>query len=803
MQIWRHKLVIPVAVGATFVIGIILFFKFHTPKLGPWEVTVATGTRGGTYWVLGEQFARILEGLPGKPIKSAKAEMSDGSRENITRLLNGEADIAFVNRISLMEADKSALNKLRILARLYRDVIQVVVRNDLGINKLSDLKGRNIYIGAKGSGTMIVAEYILESILGWEKERDYIAVNEGSFSEASEKLIDGGLDAAIIMAGRPTKAVQKAIKSGVCKLIALDDILYDSKTGIINKSKYNLKKVSIPVRFYEKQSNPILTVGTDVYLVSNDKMSANLGNQVVSALFDYYTDLMLEHSTVKDIRLATVEGDKLHTPFDERPRGIQLHEGASKFKADEDKTLYIATGAFNGRYYNLGQMIQKLLDEIGIRARVIHTDGSLENAKLMNLRPTLAIVQYDVALASRRGKPMRVYGDSVYPEVRFPEVDIHRIATFHEEKAHVIVRSEKLGKRKPTISALRGLKVCVGPENSGSRLVAQTILKHHDIPGSITANFLPVSDMVTQLHTGGIDAGFFVSFVPSEALKTVLSDTSFRLLSIEPKARARIIGPSVFWTSAIESDTYACQADKEPAIQTISTQAVLVTTKYLNGFDVKTITKAIFEGEAFLGIQGGAKAMAKILPSLPLHPEAEAFYKEAGYLPQKPSFNWLEPMSYAFGILVILVVGLKGFIAVKRDRTKTEVTRRILDISLKGEVPRSKEKLRAIDRKIGELVQRRWWHFSELDKPRWQELKDLINERSREASQNRTWAFVQEICAIGSDSSEDVSKQAERTRAMREDIVGCLNKGEIDSEQFEMLMRLLTIITEVNQRPEK
>lgn len=98
--------------------------------------------------------------------------------------------------------------------------------------------------------------------------------------------------------------------------------------------------------------------------------------------------------------------------------------------------------------------------------------------------------------------------------------------------------------------------------------------------------------------------------------------------------------------------------------------------------DVKNITKAVFEGEVFLGIRGGAKAIAKNLSSLPLHPEAEAFYEEAGYLPQKPSFNWLRPMYYTVGILVVLAASLKALIAVKRDRAKSKVTPEITGVSL-------------------------------------------------------------------------------------------------------------------------
>jgi len=158
------------------VVSVIVWYAAPRP---PRKIIIATGTKGGTYYPLGQQFELILDGLPGTPI-DATAKESNGSQENIERLLKLKAHIAFVMGPALLHATPKEQKELRILARLYTDVLQVVVRNDCKIDSLKDLKKlkdqgerKRIYVGANNSGVRIVATHILKTI-GISKEEDYI-----------------------------------------------------------------------------------------------------------------------------------------------------------------------------------------------------------------------------------------------------------------------------------------------------------------------------------------------------------------------------------------------------------------------------------------------------------------------------------------------------------------------------------------------------------------------------------------------------------------------------------------------------
>ena len=799
-------IVVVLIVGAVAVLGAAASRRFfsHRPE---WSITIATASPGGTFYPLGNQLARILARLPGGPIEHVEAQESAGSQDNIQRLINSEANVALVMGPALVEAGRgnaATLQELRVLARLYVDVVHIVVRKNIGIETITDLKNRKIFIGAEGSGTRVVVTQILEAI--GLSEGSYMAEGAGSFTDAANKLVGEELEAAFFAAGTPTEAVQKALESGEVELLTLDG---DTRRHITTSDvDLALEEVEIPANFYPNQPEQVETMGADVFLVCRRDLPEDLAFLILDALFDNIADLRLAH--------AKAQGIKLTRAF-EVPGGFLMHSAATEFEEAESDRLLVATGAINGKYYQLGRTIESLLEEHGIPARFIHTDGSLENADLLRTRPTIAIMQYDAALASRFGQPRFVYNVDLPETASIPEVrNIRRIASLHQEKVHVITRreklvsiEEKLNERHPeseqgaitTLSELaqavrklspseERLRVSLGPERSGTQVVAQAILKHHGIDStSIIPSFLPVLDMVNRLYSEEIDVGFFVSYVPSEALKTILNDGRIKLLSLGHEERAPMTA-TVFATSTIEPGMYASQREDEPGIETISTRAVLVTTEDLP-FDVETITEAIFEGQAFLGIQGGGDSMAADLPSLPLHPDAKRYYQDAGYLPSKHAIDWLTPTWRTLAILVILISGCKGLLMLRRESAGNEIGRRILSVPLEASVLDSARRLLAIRTEIEQRVRRRWWRPGELDKPRWRYLRDLIDDRSREAKEALARKLLANIRDVTRDPDLDETTRRQRYGSIERRVWESFEDGKLESLQQEMLCELL------------
>jgi TRAP transporter TAXI family solute receptor len=802
----KTNLTLPIA-GAVAVLAatIGLLFHFYPRGTGRWsQVTIATATTGGTYYLLGGQLARILERLPGEPIDGVQAVQSHGSRENVRLLIDSAANVALVMRPALVEAvreNPAVAQGLRVLARLYTDVVQIVVRKDAAIAAVSDLRRKRIYVGTAGSGTRMLAARILAAI--GLSEGDYAPDDAASHNEAADRLNDGTLDAAFFASGTPTEAVQRALGSGEVELLSLDRATRERLTE--GDGELGLSEAEIPTNHYHNQPDAVQTVGADVLLACRTDLPEDLAFVILEALFDNIGDLQLAHPNAQDIKLTRAFdlSDEL------------LHRGAKEFREHQRSALLIATGAINGKYYGIGKTIRSLLQERGIAARVMQTDGSLENAELLSTRPTIAIMQYDAALASRFGEPRFVYRVDLPDWTGLPQVrNIRRIAVLHEEQVHVIIRREKLASVEAllrekhsgsagTVTTLTELadaqrqlspsqarlRMSLGPRRSAARIVAQAILEHHRIDmSSITPSFLSVPDMVNRLHTGEIDGAFFVSYVPGEAMKTILNDGKIRLLSLGQKERAPMTA-TVFASSRIDPGTYLSQKEGEPAIQTLATQAVLVTTEDLP-FDVAQITEAIFDGEAFLGVVD-RESMARDLPSLPLHPDAKRYYREAGYLPSKPPVDWLTPTWRSLAILVILISGYKGLIKFRRDGTANAIGRRVLAVPLEAGVPDSNERLKEIRDEIQRRVRRRWWRPGELDKPRWRSLRDLIDDRIREAKINMTTALLEKIRAVRVDAQLDEVMRREQYQAVERQIHEQFEHDELDSLQHDMLRELV------------
>jgi hypothetical protein len=364
------------------------------------------------------------------------------------------------------------------------------------------------------------------------------------------------------------------------------------------------------------------------------------------------------------------------------------------------------------------------------------------------------------------------------------------VLTTKGKEPETITRLEQLAEAMQY--STRKLVVSIGPKSSASERVAQAILESHDLMTSISPYRHPVSDMVGRLGSGDVDMGVFVSHVPSGALRTILDSEDFKLLSVGPQQLGQLTW-SVFELSEIKAEKYACQWPGEPDIQTIATQAVLVTREDLR-FDVKTVTKAVFDAVAYLGVEGLTKEdMARPLGSLVLHPQAEEYYMEAKppLLTPPPRVDWLAVMWRILAIVVILVGGYKGVLTFRRQRTANRIGRRILAVPLEGKYEDSAEQLLDLRNEIQERVRRRWWRWGELDKPRWRYLHDLIGDQLRQARANLTRALVAEVRSLAPFPELDEAEPGQHLQAIERRIWKYYEEGELDSSQHEKLLGLL------------
>lgn len=147
---WRWLLA-AILIAATGAIG--LYASGPSP---PRAITLATGQAGGTYDAFGARYATRLGEIG---IRTAVVR-TNGSIDNLQRLLRGEVDAAFVQSGTYpLVADPEG--RLRGIAAIYLEPLWVFHRGGAAVRTLSDLAGHRVSIGLPASGTEAVAAALL------------------------------------------------------------------------------------------------------------------------------------------------------------------------------------------------------------------------------------------------------------------------------------------------------------------------------------------------------------------------------------------------------------------------------------------------------------------------------------------------------------------------------------------------------------------------------------------------------------------------------------------------------------------
>ncbi|NJE47000.1 TAXI family TRAP transporter solute-binding subunit [Thermococcus sp. GR7] len=289
------------------------------------EITIYTGGTSGVYFPLGSKYAEILS----KNGVNAKAVTSGASVANAKAIGDGTAqaaimqnDVAYYAYHGLYMFEGNKIEKLRGVAALYPETVQFVVRADSDIKSLQDLAGKKVAIGAPGSGTAVAAEQILKAAGVWDSIQK---VNQ-AFSEASQSLKLGQVDAAVIVSGAPTPAVnQIAVQTPVRILPIPDDILNKLK----NEGYIFYVRQVLPKDTYNGMTEDTPTVAVKAVLVVSADLPEDVVYQMTKILFDNVAELQKVHAKTQYISLETaLDG-----------MSIPLHPGAAKYYEEKGMTI--------------------------------------------------------------------------------------------------------------------------------------------------------------------------------------------------------------------------------------------------------------------------------------------------------------------------------------------------------------------------------------------------------------------------------------------------------------------------------
>ncbi|WP_431856448.1 TAXI family TRAP transporter solute-binding subunit [Azospirillum sp.] len=282
-------------------------------------ITVLTGGTSGVYYPLGV----ALNGIYSKAISSAKitVQATKASVENLNLLQAGRGEIAFTLGDSLSDAwkgreeagFKAKLDKLRSVAGIYPNYIQIVAAKDSGIKTLADLKGKRVSVGAPKSGTELNARAIFSA--AGMSYNDFAKTEYLPFAESVDLMKNRQLDATLISAGLGVAAVRDLATSQEITVVAVppDVIQKVGDPAYISET--------VPAGTYNGQTEAVPTAAVRNFLVTHAGVPEASVYAMTKAMYENLDNLTAAHAAAKQIKL---EADAAKAP-------IPLHPGAEKF----------------------------------------------------------------------------------------------------------------------------------------------------------------------------------------------------------------------------------------------------------------------------------------------------------------------------------------------------------------------------------------------------------------------------------------------------------------------------------------
>ncbi len=310
-----------------------------------------------------------------------------------------------------------------------------------------------------------------------------------------------------------------------------------------------------------------------------------------------------------------------------------LAAGAQAQTAPEERFITIGTGGQTGVYYVVGQSICRLVNrdtaKTGIKCTAPSTGGSVANVNAIKAGDmTMGVAQSDIQYHAYHGDTPEFAGDNKFDKER-------AIFSVHGEPFTIVARKDA---NIATFDDMRGKRVNVGNPGSGQLATMEVVLaaKGWTMKDFSLASDLKPAEQSAALGDNKVDAIVYTAGHPNGSIQEATSTVEANLVPVTGPEIDKLVADNPYYAKAtIPGGMYAGNPDP---VDTFGVKATFVTSADVPDDVVYEVVKAVFDN--FDRFKGLHPAFAELKPedmvtqgnSAPLHPGAEKYYREKGWI---------------------------------------------------------------------------------------------------------------------------------------------------------------------------
>ena len=293
-------------------------------------LSVGTAPTGGAFFVVGGALAEVAGKFGADLGWQVTAEATQGSQENIRRLVAGELDFALANAAITYFGvrGQSGWDKaydVQAVMTLAPNIALFVTPADSGVETLQDLKGKRVSIGPAGAGfEMFVGPLLAAHGVAFEDFEPLSATQ----SSAVDLLSDGSAAAAFLGGAVPTGSITQAATSMNLHFVPYGEA---EKTQLMADYPF-FTPATIPAGTYRGQDADYagLNVGS-MHLITSAAMDEETVYQFTKLIYEQRAEVVARHPAGKAIQPKVVVRDT-GTPF--HPGAVRFYKEIGIWPAD-------------------------------------------------------------------------------------------------------------------------------------------------------------------------------------------------------------------------------------------------------------------------------------------------------------------------------------------------------------------------------------------------------------------------------------------------------------------------------------